>query len=158
MPPGTNSWLETDQVLMTKFCEQILNGHGDVRRRTGDAHVAASPASEIIERCGLRRPTIARDLELSTGMIERRYDSQKVNGHVDRAGDRRDLRRSESTPCVDSISDNEQGAMTVCAFTDARRGIADCVIERGLAPGRAGEADTTDVVQILREPDYLPQL
>src|SRR4029434_6127665 len=158
MPPGTNSWLEADQILITKFGEQILNGHGDVRRRTGNTHVPASPASEIVEGGGLRRPTIARDLELGARMIERRHDGQKVNGHVDRAGYRRDLRRSESAACVDSISDDEQGAMTVCAFTDAGRGVADRVIERGLAPGGALEADTTYVLQILREPHHLSNL
>ena len=71
MPPGTVSRLEADQVLMPELGEQILNGDGDMRRRTRHAHVSASPASEIVERRGLRGATVARDFELGAGMIER---------------------------------------------------------------------------------------
>jgi hypothetical protein len=72
MPPGTITRLKANQVLVPELSEQVLNGHRDVRRRAGDTHVAASPSSQVVERCGLGRPTIARDLELSAGMIERR--------------------------------------------------------------------------------------
>jgi hypothetical protein len=88
MPPGTITRLEANQVLIPELSEQVLNGHRDVRRRTGDTHVAASPSSEIVERCGLCRPTVARDLELRAGMIERGDHGQEVNRYIDRAGNR----------------------------------------------------------------------
>jgi hypothetical protein len=83
MPPGTITRLKADQVLIPELSEQVLNGHRDVRRRAGDAHVAASPSSEIVQRRSPCGPTIACDLELSAGMIERRDYGQEVNRYID---------------------------------------------------------------------------
>ena len=137
---------------------KILNGHGDMRRRAGDAHVSASPASEIVESGGLCRPTIARDLELGARMIEWCHNGQQVNRHVDRAGNRRNFSRGQPASRVDAVSDDKQRAMTIGALADAGGSVGDCVVERCLAPGRSFEADTTDALEILREPHDLLKL
>jgi len=83
MPPGALSRLETDQILVPKLSEQILDRSGRMRGRARNAHVPASPAREIFESGGLCGAAVTNDLEFRAGMIERRNHSQQVHRNLD---------------------------------------------------------------------------
>ena len=74
---------------MPQLGEEVLNGLYRVLGLAGNTHVAAGPASQIGQRCGVRLLTVGSDdRKLTARMVERICNNQQVDRNVDRAGDR----------------------------------------------------------------------
>src|SRR6185369_12660269 len=72
VPARTLSRLEGDEVLMPQLGEEVLNGLYRVLGLAGNTHVAAGPASQIGQRCGVRLLTVGSDdRKLTARMVER---------------------------------------------------------------------------------------
>src|SRR5690349_3726383 len=135
VPTRNETRLEGDEILVAQLAKQIVDCGERVLGHAADPHIASRPPGQVRQRSnvGLLAGG-SNDRQLAARVIERVDDRQEIHGHVNRAGNTRDLRSFHLAAGIHAIGDHQHRAMLVLALANGLRRRRNGVVERGHAP------------------------